>query len=257
MTDKRFNPDYPVVLAICGEAGTGKTTLADKLAPPASTGTPIDGVVWDHIFFAAPLYEMVTIRTKIEGEDRRERILYELHQVLLDVFGNSPLYGAPPYDKLVEMVKHIAEMPVETQGKPRSFMQAAGAFCRAYDSDCFVKRTNRIIKLLGLNAPTDTNEDPIPLVVVVSDLRQGNEAEMIAEHPNGIVVRLLATEEERRTRLRLRDGKEITQEQLNIDDAQLATVPTDVCDHLVDTNELTEDEVADTVRRIVLDFVKE
>ena len=56
--DKKYHKDYPIVIGLAGKAATGKTSVAEKIVPKAQINSVSNHIVWDHIFFALPLYEL-------------------------------------------------------------------------------------------------------------------------------------------------------------------------------------------------------
>lgn len=225
------------VIGLCGMAGAGKTSSADRLVPPMSFESPKGNVTWDHLFLAMPLYEMAGIKRDIEGDSRDDRVKYEIHSVLLDIFGSNPLYGAPPYDMLIQMVNTIADMPMEDAGKPRTFLQDVGTLCRAYDKDCFSKLIERKI---GANfrshSLTSTKEY---FITIVSDIRMPNEAEVISAMPNSLIIKLEASEEVRKNRLFARDGVMMTPQQASHHSEAIDLIDDDMIDYIIDTSDMS------------------
>ena len=246
-----MDPNQPIIVGLAGRAGTGKTVTADSLAPIGqvvalkcrcghdpntehlndldTTGcimcdcryVSYDGqMVWTHLFYALPIYRIATARQKIHGNNARNRILYEIHGAIVDLFGNTPLYSAiKNYDDLIDLVRYTASIPCEPEGeKARTFMQEFGSLCREYDPDVFVKWVERKAHEEFREFQREYNEDKYPGLkcgIVVSDVRFENEAEMIANHPNGALYGLTATPEVLRARLEYRDGRQLTPEQAN------------------------------------------
>lgn len=217
---KRLSDTSPIIVGLCGLAGTGKTSVARGFVPLANAteilfDENLEGrnnvrLVLDHLFFAMPLYEMASIKTKTSGEFEKDRVRYALHDVLSDLFGKSPLYGAPPYCELVELVEWVADLPIEPEEyKPRTFLQRAGMMCREYNKEAFVKWCDRKIKL---NAAPYLEEE-IPHLTFLSDMRMENEAEWVASQPNGVIVKYTASDDVRFDRLERRDGTLMTPEQ--------------------------------------------
>ena len=269
-----MNQDYPIILGLAGRAGTGKTTVANILAPKSqfsSNGELVPEViadlevpvfentlVWDHRFFAMPLYKLVSIRQGTEGNMQRDRVLYQIHETLVQLFSGSPLYGAPPFDDLVELTHHVAELDLPAEGKPRKFLQDVGTLCRSYDPDCFVKYARKSIyqdfiekkttfereqAMKALEDP-DSPEKVFGYICIVSDVRMENEAKFVHEEPNGVLVRFDASPEVREERLTTRDGS--APQNLNHITEQMDINP-DYYDYVIDTDNLSPvDQALDT-----------
>lgn len=267
--------DSPIILGLSGKAGTGKTTIANMLAPKSqfsSNGEQVPPEVvadlevplfentlfWDHRFFAMPLYQLVSIRQGVEGNKKDDRILYQIHETLVQLFSGSPLYGAPPYGDLVDLTMQVAQMDLPVEGKPRKFLQDVGMMCRDMDEDCFVKHTRKSIyqdfmerrsnfnrdQQLKLIEDPDTPERIFRYICIVSDVRMDNEAAFVHNEPNGVLIRFDASPEVRNERLIKRDGKPPTN--LNHITEELDIKP-EYFDHILDTDTLnTMDQALDT-----------
>ena len=140
MTHEQYYQYQPIILGLSGKAATGKTSVAEAIVPKAQINSSEGPIVWDHIFFALPLYEMVSTKTNIIGTKQQSRQLYSLHSIVYELFGNSPIGNIPDYDELINIVKTIYNTPLDQDGsKPRSFLQKMGDLCREFDPDCFAK----------------------------------------------------------------------------------------------------------------------
>lgn len=248
-----YTPDYPIVLGICGQAGTGKTSTADRLAPLGGREeTPID---WDHLYFALPLYEIVSIKRNIEGDMRKDRIRYELHKTLVDLFGSSPLYGAPKYDTLVQLVQQLTDTPLGAgeSEKPRSFLQQTGTLLRDVNEDCFVNWVKKMIKTRYVQL----RQEGRPYAFVVSDVRMPNEAAMIKAQPNGRLLKFTASDEVRHDRLMKRDGFVPDAVQAAHASEQVDLIPNELFDHIIDTNSLSLDQQARVTEAVVNVWLEE
>ena len=215
---KIYNPDYPIVVGLAGKAATGKTSVAETIVPKASFDKVRSGVYWDHIFFAMPLYELLSNRTKIEGENSQSRKLFAIHETLYDLYGNSTLGNVPDYYSFINLVDNIYREPIDTYGvKPRSFLQKAGDMCRAYDPKCFAKWGIKKSYELHRDYVKSLEEEdqPNPYCVLISDVRFENEAESILKLPNSMLILFEASDEVRRDRIYSRDGVYMTDEQLS------------------------------------------
>lgn len=240
----RFKEGHPIIIGLSGEAGTGKTVSANAIVPEGVV-TRTDLYWWDHKFFAMPLYEIANIVRGVSGHKAEERIKYEVHNVLFDLFGKSPLYGLPDYDVLYEIVYDIIHVPINLDRdiKPRSFLQKVGTICRSVDKDCFAKWMIRSIKQDAAWAAENDRQ----YICYVSDIRMSNEAEVISKEPNGLVIRLAASAETRNDRLLNRDGFLMTAEQASHESEQVNDIPKEFITHTLDTNSLTVIEQAQTV----------
>lgn len=240
----RFKEGRPIIIGLSGEAGTGKTVTATTVVP-TGTVNETDLYLWDHKFLAQPLYEIANIRRTIEGEKAEERIKYETHNVLYNLFGRSPLYGLPDYDILYEVVYDILNTPIEPdrEKKPRSFLQNVGSLCREINKDVFSEWIIRSIKRDG--AWADDNDKQY--VCFVSDIRMPNEAKAISEEPNGLVIRLRASENVRRERLLDRDGFLMSKEQAEHESERVNDIPSEYFAVELDTDDLNVTEQANAV----------
>lgn len=280
-----YNPDFPVVLGLTGEALTGKTITAKTIAPAARTVTDDERVWWTRLYFAMPLYEMATIKTMVEGDDSLDRVMYGIHAVLQDVWP-SPLYGGPPYDELVEMVYDIASYPMPSSDmKPRRFLQWLGTdLCRTHDPDCWVNWMKRSIqKEYSLWRTEHANTLPISYSlddvdngdegsdridkwqqeleervfgVVIDDLRFPNEAEMIKGLPNGLLVKFTGSREVRARRALERDGRTMTEAEMShASEASVNQIPEELFDVIIDTSNLTIEEQVSSTLAVVNKYI--
>jgi cytidylate kinase len=213
-----YNPDYPIVVGLAGKAATGKTSVAELIVPKAAFDNVKSGVYWDHIFFAMPIYELLSIRTKIEGANSQSRKLFAIHETLYDLYGNSTLGDIPDYYSFISLVDNIGREPIDTAGsKPRSFLQKAGDLCRAHDPKCFAKWGVRKSYELyrEYNKSLEEDETANPYCVLISDVRFENEAESILKLPNSMLILFEASDEVRKERIFSRDGVYMTDEQMS------------------------------------------
>lgn len=254
--------NQPIVIGLCGKAGTGKTSVANIIVPSHTIKyDKASRTIWDHTFFALPLYEMASIKRITKGEKQEDRILFQLHEVLFDVFGNSPLYGAPDYDDFVSLVKEIADlpMPFSDEVKPREFLQKAGEICRSKYEACFTQWTKRkayqrCSSLLGNQEEEDFYEN---YACIVSDVRYENEAEMISSLPNGILIRFDASIDVRLDRLYKRDGYRMPDEQLNHKSEQVELIPDSMLNAIINTDTMTlEQQAQETIKTIQKEISK-
>lgn len=215
---RMYNPDYPIVVGFAGKAATGKTSVAEAIVPKASFDNFRSGIYWDHIFFAMPLYELLAIRTKIEGVNSQSRKLFAIHETLYDLYGNTTLGSVPDYHSFISLVDSIGREPLDLEGaKPRSFLQKAGDMCRAHDPKCFakwgVKKSYELHREYVKSLEED--EESKPYCVLISDVRFENEAEAILKLPNSMLIMFDASDEVRRERIFSRDGVYMTDAQMS------------------------------------------
>jgi cytidylate kinase len=221
--NKKYYTEQPIILGLAGKAATGKTSVAEQIVPKAQIRSQVEGIFWDHIFFALPLYELAAIRKNIKGNREQTRKLFALHETLFDIYGKSSLGNVPSYDEFVELVYDIYHLPIEPEGfKPRSFLQQAGDLCRKHDPRCFanwgvMKAVNLYRSFLRDLEQEDSESNLFslpPFCVIISDVRFENEAAAILKNPNGIVVCYDASDQVRQERIFGRDGVYMTSEQM-------------------------------------------
>lgn len=250
-----FNPNKPIILGLAGKALTGKTSSAEAIVPKARIVQSDTSMIWDHIYFALPLYELASIRKMVAGSRASTRQLYAIHDTLYDLFGGSPIGNVPLYEDMIKLVQGIYSLPIEPEGiKPRSFLQKAGDLCREQYIDCFADWAINKAKSLHLDYIRSLQEDmePLPMTVIISDVRMLNEAHAIKNAENGLLVCYTASEEVRQERMMKRDGRLMTNEQLNhISELQMD----DVCkmaDLVIDT----DDKTIESQSGITAEFVR-
>lgn len=220
----------PYIVAFAGKAGSGKTVMADALAPPAQGGPlTLDTYRWNRVPFALPIHQIVSIKRQISGENADSRIKFNIHETLYDLFGTS-IGDIPPYDQFCELVSYIGDLPLGSDNKPRKFMQTVGTVCREYFEDCFAQWMIRRVKLLWAQSPE-------PLAIAVDDMRFPNEATILKEH-DAVLIRLDCNDEVRAERLYRRDG-----ERLDLSapahESEHLKIPEDCFDHIIDTTDLS------------------
>jgi cytidylate kinase len=239
---KIIDPNQPIILGLAGAAATGKTSVAETLVPRAQINTISNGITWDHIFFALPLYEMASAKKNIRGLRERERQLYSLHSVIYDLFGGSPIGNVPDYDVLINIVKDIYSLPFNPEDiKPRSFLQKAGDVCREVDEDCFARwaiaKSHKLYREYIRNDSMYNESNPF--CVIISDVRFVNEAQFILNQDNGILICFDASEEVRDSRILDRDGVHMTAEQKNHKSEQQIETIKEMASAIIDTDNLT------------------
>jgi dephospho-CoA kinase len=259
MIGDRMN--QPIIIGLSGLAGAGKTSVADWIVPQGSMFSADTDIVWNHIFFALPLYELASIKKTISGINEKKRKLFAIHEVLYDIYGRSSIGRIPEYQDFVELVSTIESLPINQDGKPRSFLQKAGDLCRNFNPDCFAEwGINRskdlyrsyISSLKQSDVDTDAQVDIKPYAVIISDVRFYNEALAIKAHPHGILINFDATEETRNKRLLDRDGFLMSSEQKAHKSENEMDLVKSLCDIIIDTNDMTVEEQANST----INFIK-
>ena len=229
----------PIILGISGLAGTGKTSVAEAIVPKGRITTESD-MIWDHIFFALPLYELASIKTNVRGLRQRDRQLYEIHNVLYDLYGGSPISNVPDYEDLTKLVHDIYNLPIEYDMKPRTFLQKAGDLCRQLRQDCFatwaIAKANKLYKEY---LRTTDEENQLPFVVIISDVRFLNEAHTILAQENGTLLNFSASDNVRFQRLMQRDGYLMSEEQRKHKSENEMDSVREVAHAIIDTDGLT------------------
>jgi hypothetical protein len=259
-----YKPGFPIVVGLAGEACTGKTTTAQLLAPTGALSTSRRRSAWEHVTFSMPMYELASIRRKVEGEDAHDRMAYAVHAVLVDVFG-LPGYGAPPYVDLVDFVAEICLYPLHMEEeKPRAFLQWLGSQIRDLSPDAFIRwmqkkiNSNYAFWKSQLEAPEDElyEDEYPPYVTVISDIRLGPEASLVKRMQNGLLIKLTANPLARQERAYDRDGRTMTEEEAtHITETWLAGAPDDTFDVIIDTTQMGQTDVMDEVKAIVDQFI--
>lgn len=254
--------NQPVIVGFSGLAGTGKTSVADWIVPQGTLFNTSSDIIWNHIFFALPLYELASIKRTISGIDEKKRKLFAIHEVLYDIYGRSPIGKIPEYQDFVELVSTIEQMPISEEGKARSFLQQAGDHCRQYNPDCFAEWGVNTAKNLyrsyisslksGDSSDGKVSEEHGQYAVIISDVRFYNEALAIKAQPNGILINFDATEETRNQRLLNRDGYLMSSEQKAHKSENEMDLVKSLCDIIIDTNNMSVEEQA----RSTISFIK-
>lgn len=251
---KIYHPSFPIVVGLAGKAATGKTSAAETIVPKASFDVSRSGMVWEHLFFAMPLYELFSIRTKIEGIKSESRKLFSIHETLFDLYGGSALGNIPDYNDFVNLTNSIATKQIQFAGsKPRSFLQEVGDLCRAHDPDCFAKwgvrkaYTQYRDYIKGLSE----EESEKPYCILISDVRFKNEADAILKLPNSMLILFDASEEVRRERIYNRDGVYMTNEQLSHKSEKEIESFYDLASVIIDSSTMSvEEQAAETIKTI-------
>lgn len=253
---KTFVPNQPIYIGLSGPAGSGKTATANTIVPRSSVGaygniqsselavmkevtkSAFPNVIWDHFYFAMPLYDMVDAKTII-GDDAMSRSLYSLHKIL-----NAVMMERIEYEDLIELVYDIYSFPLDSNGaKPRSFLQGAGDLCRSLEVNCFANYMKYKVLDTYRSISVEYNnhdEDPPWYFSVLSDLRMPNEAKMIKDQPNHMMFKFTARPEVLAKRIYIRDGIELTKQQAEHSSENLFDeIPDDWYDLIIDTSDIT------------------
>lgn len=264
--------NQPIIVGLAGQALTGKTITGSAFAPLGYAGG-YDGIFWSHEYFAHPLYRMAGVLQKVSGDYAFDRKLYEVYDILAELFNRNPLYGAPPWDALVELTRKVVTFPVPPEGeKARTFLQKVGSWCREIQPDCFVDATLRLIKsnsrhfnrelerkeeMLLIDPKTENAYDePTRYGAIISDVRYRNEADKILAEPQGILIKLTADESVRNQRALGRDGKLLSDEQKNHEsELGILDITDELCTAVVDTSNLSVAEQFAAVKKVIYEQV--
>lgn len=245
---ENFDLTQPIILGLSGRAGSGKTSVAESIVPKGAVHTIKNGAKWDHIFYALPIYELASIKKNIIGHNSVSRKLYSIHNTLYDLYGGSPIANIPGYYDMVKMVERIYDLPIEAEGvKPRKFLQECGDICKEFNADCFAEWGIRKSKQLYRQHTREDEETPV--VIIVSDVRFKNEAEVILREKNGIVIIFDASEEVLRDRIVKRDGKEMSSKAMNHSSEQGLEDIKNLNTYVINTDNMSvEEQVMETLR---------
>jgi hypothetical protein len=249
-----YNPNYPIIVGLAGKAATGKTSAAETIVPKASFNNMRDGIMWEHIFFAMPIYELYSIRTKIEGANSQSRKLYSTHEALYDLYGSSPIGNIPNYDDFVKLVYDVVQEPLNfSGGKPRTYLQNIGDLCRAHDEKCFadwgIRKAYKMYREYLRSVKED--EEANPYCVFISDVRFKNEAEAILAKPNSMLIGYETSDTVRRERIYDRDGVYMTDEQMSHRSEQEIDSFSDLVSVLIDSSSISiEDQASATIEAV-------
>jgi len=255
---KKYYPEYPIIIGLAGKAASGKTSVAEQIVPKASIANADSPIIWDHIFFTLPLYEVAAIKKTALGYRQKDRQLFSIHEVLFDLFGGNALGNIPDYKHFTDLVEQLCSMAIEPEGiKPRSFLQKAGDLCRIYDPEVFAKWA--IYKASKLHrkiiAGGDYEDNPKPVAIVISDVRFKNEAEKILNQPNGLVIYFDASDQTRNERMMKRDGHLMTPEQAFHRSEQECDFVKELASDIIVTDNLSIKEHTNITLKIVNEFV--
>lgn len=270
-----MNPDSPVVLGLSGGYATGKTSTANALAPKGRILQPGQqhdmNIFWDHFYFAMPLYRMASAARDMQGPQSRDRLKYEIHNTLIEAFNGNPLYGAPGYEQLIQMVDEIARIPVPEEAKPREFLQKAGTdIGRAYDTDIWVKWMRREVMQKFIAFQWEHREtdpccdhecqnpalDVVPPYygVVLSDCRFDNEVDFVNSFENSVMILFLAGEDKVLELDGKRGNPTMTPEQAaHASEQGLANVDDSAYDAIIDISDFDLEQQVAATKQVVRD----
>lgn len=288
-TDIRlFNSNEPIYLGISGRAGTGKSIIAGAIAPFAKFGITLitdddpAPMHWDHYSFSAPLYSLASMKNKVNGWRAEDRVKYEILNLLLKVFGDNPMVGAIPYNDLNMLVHEIYQFQITSEGKPRDFLEKYGDRFRSLDDKCLIRFLKKAIdeRILLFNKEIEYDRNtfkemrPDELVdaleprhygALIVDVRTEDEARWILEHENGLLVKLVADDPVRKSRVIDRDGGSIGFMDRSDLETSVDRIPRDWFTAIIDTSEEKETEqgaapegvkeIADTINHLVFDYM--
>lgn len=256
----RYQPERPIHLGITGVACTGKTTLANALAPQVRIvmdGDELGGIWWEHVSIGAPFHEMAAVLQTIEGEQREERVRYALHAILAELVNPANSVNVT-YDDLVDLVRDLSAWNLSGT-KPRAFMQWASSRVRFMDPGCLITSTIRRMRVAEARFRTQQEADeeagresPV-FGIVVSDVRIQDQYDMIRAQPNNLMIRLTAPPsvlEERRVDLGYERGLED-----HDTESWPATAPDELFDAGYDTSAVSVPELRDEVHGLVAKLV--
>jgi len=255
---KKYHPEYPIIIGLSGKAASGKTSVADQIVPKARINNSDGDIIWDHIFFTLPLYEIAGIKKTALGYRQKDRQLFSIHEVLFDLFGGNALGNIPDYKHFTDLVDQLYHLGIEPEGiKPRSFLQKAGDLCRLYDSDVFAKWV--IYKAAKMHRDIISSEsfqdNPKHVGIMISDVRFKNEADKILNQPNGMVIYFDALQRTRNERMLKRDGHLMTAEQSFHKSEKECDLVKSVASAIIVTDELSIDQQTNKTLEIINEFV--
>lgn len=258
MLEKKYYKEYPLIVGLAGKAASGKTSVAESIVPKASVNPINNAVIWDHIFFTLPLYEIASIKRTTLGLRQKDRQLFSIHQVLFDLFGGNALGNIPDYKHFTDLVEQMYSLPIEQEPlKPRSFLQKAGDLCRLYDPECFAKwviyKASRMHRAI---ISTESYEDnQLPVGIIISDVRFENEANKILSQPNGVVIYFDASDDTRNKRMIKRDGAVMTEAQASHKSEKECDLVKAIASAIINTDNMSMEEQSSKTLEIINGFV--
>jgi len=255
-----YKENYPIVIGLAGKAGSGKTSVAESICPKGSmVSSTSSSIVWQHIFYALPLYELASIKKNTKGLNEQSRRLYAIHNVLYDLYGGSPIGFVPDYKDLVQMVFEIESLPIEPEGiKPRNFLQKVGDICRSHRATCFsdwaIMKSVKMHRQYSSALPEDSEQ--LPFAVIISDVRFENEADSILKQPNGIVIVFDASDETLNDRIIKRDGKSLSEEQKNHHSEKQIDVIKQKATYVLNTDGMSLEEQSSSTLNLITNILE-
>lgn len=265
--------DKPIFVGLRGPAGAGKTSVGNRVAGmtrPDDYDKEI-GALPSQVFLqytlATPIYDIVGIKRMTKGFDRKDRILYSVHDSLHELL-NRQL----PYEDFVSLVRSVADMDAgdEFAPKPRTFMQTLGDMCRNVDVDCYanavVRRAYADITKINqdyadyaerMNDDDEAVVEDPAVFAVVTDLRYQNEIDVLRNAGELILIRLDASRETLNQRIYDRDGVHMTEEQWNHPtETELSGMDDNEFNLIINTDNFNANEVSLQVKKYLLSLVK-
>lgn len=207
-----------VIVGLAGKAGSGKTSVAEQFVPahsPSRHRSGNDIVVVDKLKLAAPLYEIYGTG-EMSGSEAKSRQEYAVFDVLREVFGGNPLYGAPPLSELSlrtnAVIERIMQIGLDNR---REILQWTAEYCRSFNNDCFVNLLVKKALLLAeqnaavVNREVDpTSYEELIVSIIIDDVRFNNEAARLKKvfGKDCFIAKLECEESERMDRIIERDG---------------------------------------------------
>lgn len=187
--------DVPLKLVgLVGPSFAGKSLIAKQLVPTASADHEWSdddvAVSWSEVGATRPIESLYRVKMSTKGEDGQQRRLYQIHDILVELFGGSPAYGAPLYSELVDLTYWVESLQADegVLGYAR-FAHSLGDALREVDEHVFVKhlRTKIIREHANMLAQAKASDDsgltlPSAHVVVVPDLHTTSEVEWLNSH---------------------------------------------------------------------------
>lgn len=257
----KYVKGHPIILGLAGKAGSGKTSVAEAICPKGSVQTNTNGIVWEHIFHALPLYELASIKKNIKGYNSDSRKLFSIHEVMYEIYGKSALGMIPHYESFVSKVQEIHNLPIEPEGvKPRTFLQKAGDICRDGYAECFclwvIFKSGELYRKNIRDFLKENIDEDTPVCVIVSDVRFLNEAKSILKQPNGFLITYEASDDTLRDRIFKRDGIYMTDEQLNHHSEKEIDLVKEVSTFTINTDNLSIEDQAKQTLELVENFIK-
>jgi hypothetical protein len=254
-----FSSSNPTYVGFCGPAGSGKTSTAKTIVPSSSfsfygdvtKSDNYDSILWDHFWFAMPLYEISNYRLMTEGMNVKDRIMYGVHEVL-----NNVMQRRISYDDLIELVYDVYAAPCVVEGtKPRSFLQSVGSMCRNLYKDCFTDyikyKVYNTYKTISAEYERIDMDTP-PYLAIISDVRMPNEAAMIKAQSSNLLIKFTASEKILKDRLMDRDGILLTSSQSNHESEKgVNEIPDEWFDLILDTSDMTVEKQAQAVKNFM------